>query len=433
MEISVTYCSYSLALLCLLASNSFAAQDVITTSEKQTIPTLEAIAESEEPTIPALEVITALEKQTLATIEQQYNIDTLLITVNDRFSQLNKKAYDIEGLKKAIISEQQSYDELIVELPKIIRAKTALANAYEQIEASIYSIDKLSKEVEDDGQRLEAEKLEILAEYETVNKKRADKSQQLFKLKTEITNRLLADLSKPGSTFPLNINGSTECSKYQSIADCLKESKSSILSNTRNESAFLNEKSVLLSYEVIDANMNMKGDLHYKVAMEFKPSYNNKIDSRLNEALGLKSAMVTLTSNVAADWYINGIKIGTGKKLSHEIPLGKHGILASYQNQDKSSVEEIQASGTFNYTFSQVTLANSVEKGLNGVTKPLAQQPSAQQSDSKNALSSTQASFELNAKNTNKPLSEKVTEYFMGITPVSKKQTIEFTNEPIEK
>ncbi|QDE33287.1 hypothetical protein FH971_14925 [Shewanella polaris] len=401
------------------------------------MPALEAIATSEEPVIPALEVITALEKQTFDTIEQQYNIDTLLITVNDRFSQLNKKAYDIEGLKKSIISEQQRYDELIAELPKIIRAKSNIAETYKQIEASIYSVDKLTQEAEDDIKRLQTEKVEILAEYEAINKKRADKSQQLFKLKTEITNRLLADLSKPDSTFPVNINGATECSKYQSIADCLKESKSSILSNTRNESPFLNEKSVLLSYEVLDANMNMKGDLHYKVAMQFKPSYNNKIDARLNEELGLKSAMVTLNSDVPADWYINGVKIGTGKKLSHEIPLGKHGILASYQNQDKSSVETIEASGVFNYNFNHLIPTKTSKAVTTEAPKveqnTTTQQPTAQKTKTKYSLFSDQASFELNDEDVNKSSPNKSIGYFMGLTPVNKKQTIEITNEPIEK
>ncbi|WP_137226319.1 hypothetical protein [Shewanella sp. MEBiC00475] len=409
------YGSFSLALLCLYASNSFAALEVITTSEKQT----------------------------LNQIENQYDIDTLLITVNDKFSQLNKKAYDAEGLKKTIASEQQRYDELISELPKIIRAKTALAETYKQIEASIYTVDELTLKAEQDSKRLEAEKVEIIAEYEAINKKRSDKSQQLFKLKTDITNRLISDLSKSSSTLPVNINGSTECSKYQSIADCLKESKSSILSSTRNESPFLNDKSVLLSYEVIDANMNMKGDLHYKVAMKFKPSYNNKIDSILNEELGLKSAMVTLVSNVAADWYINGTKIGTGKKLFHEMPLGKHGILASYQNQDKSSVENIEGNGVFNYKFTNVTTANSSSdkakvvsaEAPNGVLKPVANQaqPTPKKTKAKYTLFSDQTSIKLNDEEAKKQSSGEGYEYFMGVTPANKKQNIEFTNEPVEK
>jgi hypothetical protein len=234
-------------------------------------------------------------------------------------------------LKKAIVSEQQRYEAIITELPKVIRAKIVLPETCKQIEQFVNLVDELTIKAQQDSKHLETEKVEILTEYEAINKQRAAKTQQLFKLKTDITNRLIADLSKSNVTLPVNINGATVCSKYQSIADCLKESKNSILSRTRNESPFLNDKSVLLSYEVIDANISMKGDLHYKVTMKFKPSYNNKIDSMLNEELGLKSAMVTLISNVPADWFIYGTKIGTGKKVFHEIPLGKHGILASYK------------------------------------------------------------------------------------------------------
>ena len=43
----------------------------------------------------------------------------------------------------------------------------------------------------------------------------------------------------------------------------------------------------------------------------------------LNEELGLKSAMVTLISNVPADWYINGTKVGTGKKTFSRDPFRK--------------------------------------------------------------------------------------------------------------
>lgn len=415
MERSVRYGSISLALLCLYASNSFAA----------------------------LEVITKSEKQTLNQIETEYDIDSLLISVNDKFSQLNKKAYDVEGLKKAIASEQQRYDELIEGLPDAIRTKITLPNTYKQIEESVTLVDELTQKAEQDSLRLEAEKEEILSEYETINKQRATKSQQLFKLKTDITNRLIADLSKSSSTLPININGSTECSKYQTIADCLKESKSSILSSTRNESPFLNDKSVLLSYEVIDANMNMKGGLQYKVAMKFKPSYNNKIDEMLNEELGLKSAMVTLVSNVPADWFVNGVKVGTGKKLFHEIPLGKHGILASYQDQDQSSVENIEGNGVFNYKFNNVRTEKTpssqtpsvVAEVPKGILKPTAKATpkTADKPKAKYTLFSDQTSIKLSDEDAKKTSSDKGYEYFMGVSPATKKQNIEFTNEPIEK
>jgi hypothetical protein len=404
----VRYGSISLALLCLFASNSFAA----------------------------LEVINPEEERRLTQIEDQFDIDALLISVNNKFTQHNKKAFDIEELVEKIESEKLSYDMLITDLPKKILAKDNLPQVYKQIESTVNKIDQLETRSIQESAALEAENTEILAEYNAINSKRTEQSKQLFKLKTDITNRLIGDLSKSSSSLPVNINGSTECSKYQSITECLKESKSFILTNTRNESPFLNDKSVLLSYEVVDANMNMNGNLNYKVAMKFKPSYNNKIDQLLNERLGLSSAMITLVSNVPADWFINGVKIGTGKELFHEIPLGKHGILASYQSKDKSSVENIEGNGVFNYTFdsSGSTLRKSNNTESPGVAAESPKGEIKQKSKAKYTLMADQTSIkETKEPEEKKSLSERGYEYFMGVTPSNKKQNFEFTNEPVEK
>lgn len=398
-----------LAVICLFSSNSFAT----------------------------LKVITAAEDGLFEQIESQYDIDSELISVNDKFSQLNKRSYDIQELKDKISLNQAQYQKLIAQLPTKILAKTNMSIFYAQIEDNINSTANLAQKAEIDTAALKRQSLTIQEEFEAVNKRRLQKSQQLFELKTDIINRLISDLSKTTSNHPVNINGSTKCSKFQSIADCLKESKSQILSSTRNKSPFLNDKSVLLSYQVVDANMNMAGDLRYKVAMNFKPSYNSKIDTVLNEKLGLRSAMVTLVSNVPADWFINGKKIGSGKELFHEIPLGKHGILASYQNNDKSSVEKIEGNGVFSYNFKDnkqpkvLKVSNSVERlpkveVAKSIIKP-----------------KKKAKFTLLADNTTIPTpekqkqtnteSEKGYEYFMGVAASSKQQNIEFTNEPINK
>jgi len=406
MELSVKYGSISLALLCLVSSSSFAA----------------------------LKVINPAELETFKEIESQYDIDSELISVNNKFSQLNKRSYDIQELQDKILINQARYQKMIEQLPNKILAKANMSNFYAQIENNINSTANLALKVEIDTAALERQNAQIQDEYETVNKRRLEKSQQIFELKTDIINRLITELSGSGSRYPVNINGSTKCSKFQSISDCLKESKSQILSSTRSKSPFLNGKSVLLSYEVVDANMNMAGDLRYKVAMNFKPSYNSKIDTVLNEKLGLRSAMVTLVSNVPADWFINGKKIGTGKKLFHEIPLGKHGILASYQNSDKSSVEKIEGNGVFNYNF-DVSKQPTALNVKNGVERLPTEEPKGTIKAKK-----TKAKLTLLADSTTIVTPEKDTEekaegyeYFMGVTPTNKKQNIEFTQEPINK
>lgn len=387
MEKSVRYGSISLVLLCFYASSSFAA----------------------------LEIMTSAEKLSLHKIEHQYDINTLQLPVNDKLLQLDKKADEIVGLKKLIISEKQRYDELLVKLAELEQDKDALTDINKKIEASVNLVYELTLKVDQHSKRLEAKKTELLAEYEAINTKIAAKNQLLFTLKTDIINRLITDLSKSNSTLPVVINSSIECSKYPSIADCLIQSKKKNLSNTVNESPFLNDKSILLSYEMMNASININGDLHYKVVMKFTPSYNNKIDSILNEKLGLKSAMLTLISDVSADWYINNTKIGTGKKLYHELPLGQHSILASYQKQNKSSVENIKGNGVINYQFNHIT-----------ATKKITNEPNM-------VAASVSKSINKRSDDAQMKSADKGYEYFMGVTPLSKKQNIEFTNEPVEK
>ena len=71
-----------------------------------------------------------------------------------------------------------------------------------------------------------------------------------------------------------------------------------------------------------------------------------------------------------------------------------------------------------------------------GILKPSAkptQQPAEQKPKAKYTLFSDQTSIKLSDDNAKKTSSDKGYEYFMGVSPATKKQNIEFTNEPIEK
>ncbi len=65
MEKKVRYSKFSIALMCLFASNSF-----------------------------ALDIITSSENRALHEIEQKYDVDSLLISTNDKLSRYNKSEYE---------------------------------------------------------------------------------------------------------------------------------------------------------------------------------------------------------------------------------------------------------------------------------------------------------------------------------------------------
>ncbi|WP_194945062.1 hypothetical protein [Shewanella sp. TC10] len=374
-----------------------------------------------------LEVISSSETQKLQEIEQKYNIDSLLISANDKLSTHKKKESDYYALSVEIKSKQTEYEHLVSKLPTRILSRSNLDSFYKELETLVLKIDQLETKYDIDGKSLKREYKSIMAEYDVINNTRTNKDEQLAALKSEITKRVIADVSKPDTVQSVDLDGSTLCSKFQSINDCLKDSESYIVTNTIKTDPFLNERSVLLSYDVVDASMNMSGNLNYKIKMAFKPSYNSKIDSLINEQLGLKSAMITLVSNVAADWFVDGIKIGTGRELFHEVPLGQHGILASYQSEDKSSVEFIQGNGVFSYNFNNtaqnndmVTLPKSDHKKQTMKMKP---KPTDMLNSNVNA-------------STNKPkksMQDKGYEYFMGIEPATAEQKESFDSSPSAK
>ncbi len=356
-----------------------------------------------------LEIITSSETKALEEIEQKYNIDSLLISANDKLSTHKKKESDYHALSVEIKSKKTEYDHVISKLPAKILSRSNINAYYQDIEKLVLKIDQLETKYDIDGKSLRREYKTIMAEYDAINTKRTDKDEQLAALKSDITKRLIADVSKPDTVQTVDLDGSTLCSKFQSINDCLKDSENYIVTNTIKTDPFLNDRSVLLSYDVIDASMNMSGNLNYKIKMAFKPSYNSKIDSLINEKLGLKSAMITLVSNVAADWFIDGVKIGTGRELFHEVPLGQHGILASYQSQDKSSVEFIQGNGVFNYNFNNMSRQNDLVSLPNKDSKKQVIKMKPKQVNTNNQANAT----------SKKSLTDKGYEYFMGIEPAN--------------
>ncbi|WP_076543027.1 hypothetical protein [Shewanella sp. UCD-KL21] len=363
-----------------------------------------------------LEIITSSETKALEEIEQKYNIDNLLISANDKLSTHKKKESDYHALSVEIKSKKTEYDHVISKLPAKILSRSNINAYYQDIEKLVLKIDQLETKYDIDGKSLRREYKTIMAEYDAINTKRTDKDEQLAALKSDITKRVIADVSKPDTVQSVDLDGSTLCSKFQSINDCLKDSENYIVTNTIKTDPFLNDRSVLLSYDVIDASMNMSGNLNYRIKMAFKPSYNSKIDSLINEKLGLKSAMITLVSNVAADWFIDGVKIGTGKELFHEVPLGQHGILASYQSQDKSSVEFIQGNGVFNYNFNNVSRQNDLVSLPSKDNKKQVIKMKPKQADATNQVNNTPK----------KHLADKGYEYFMGIEPANSEQEKNF-------
>jgi hypothetical protein len=397
----VKYSKFPIGLMCLFASNSF-----------------------------ALEIITASETAALNEIEQKYDVDSLLISANDKLSRFNKKEYEYKSLAAQIEYNKSIYEQDIEALPEKILSRVEVNQYFKKIEELVLVIDESEKKYDADGIALKEENQAISDHYNKLNEFRFQKNSQLAALKQQVVDRLALELSSPNSVKNISVNSTAVCTKFQSISECLNDNEKIIITNAKKTDPFLNERSVLLSYKVVDASMNMNGDLSYSVRMSFKPSYNRKIESMLNEEFGLKSAMLTLMSNVNADWYIDGNKVGSGKKLVHEVSLGRHGILASYDLLDQSSIEIVESNGQYTYTFpgqTSVLLPQPKQKVKAPVAKakpkdvPIPMKKATQNTKPKAKAKPVALEIKEASEEENSYL------YFMGIEPDSKTQKESFT------
>ena len=389
----VRYSKFSVGLMCLFASNSF-----------------------------ALELVTSSENAALHKIEQQYDIDSLLISANDKLSRYNKNEYEHKSLAAQIENDKAKYQQDIIALPEKILSRVKVNEYLKEIEELVFTIDESQTKYKADGAALKKELQTIANDNNKLNEFRFEKNKQLSALKQQVVDRLAVELAKPSSVKNIALNSTAVCTKFQSINECLNDNEKIIILNAKKSDPFLNERSVLLSYDVLNASMNMKGELSYSVRMSFKPSYNRKIESILNEKFGLKSAMLTLISNVDAEWYIDGNKVGSGKKLIQEVTLGRHGILASYNLLDQSSIEIIEANGQFTYTFANPK---------NTIT-PKASMAEKKQPTKKKVAKKTV----IKLKPTNQDITKTAEKnkdylYFMGIEPSSETQKKSFNEQNI--
>lgn len=110
------YSKFTIALLCLCASNSY-----------------------------ALELITATENQTVNQIEQKFDIDNLLISINDRLSNHKKSEYDYESLLTNIKNEKENYNKAILALPNAILTESDPSNYFKGIETLVKTLIHLKR------------------------------------------------------------------------------------------------------------------------------------------------------------------------------------------------------------------------------------------------------------------------------------------------
>ncbi len=302
----------------------------------------------------AVELINANEQIKLKEIETKYNIQNLSYEINDKISEKKQNENNQELVLKKIEVKEYDYKKLISSLPDEILKSTSNSNFhFNEIVSNVKDVDLLKKDLltlESNQQKIQED---ISEKTKLLNDTVFQRNEQIYALKSEIISRIISELANPESVRTFNVENSMSCSKNQTINDCLKDTQKFIIKNATSSDPFVNDKSTLISYKVTDASMNLEGNLNYKSTIVIKLSYDKNIEKLINEKLGLESAIITLTSNVSADWFIDDVLVGTGKEITSEVTIGKHSVIVTYNKERKSTIEIIEGNKTLNYNFAR--------------------------------------------------------------------------------
>ncbi|MGU3812803.1 hypothetical protein [Vibrio diabolicus] len=294
----------------------------------------------------SIELMTESEKARLNLLEKQYSYQEKLERLNSDLSLHTSKVWEYTN-----ISEDLRQIELYLQ-NKVLTLDLSEGdqNALDDLRESINKKNKLSQSL-NKLSNLDAEFRKLKEKFTALGNERKKYDSDKRTLLTSIVNRLQSDIdrSKVSGTF----QGTRNCLKNQSINSCLSSSKPYIKEQIINDHMFLGTNSTFGHYEVKNATLDMHGKLSYEIAYNAQPLFNKEIYFQLNKLLGFESIPITLNSNVEAQWYINGMLVGSGKSIDIDLPDGSHGILATYQGQTESSVENIFKPKTLQYNFSE--------------------------------------------------------------------------------
>lgn len=294
-----------------------------------------------------IELVTKSEKEQLDLVEKQHAYNEKLKLLNSNLSLHTSRVWEytntsedlrqIESyLQNKVLTLDLSGDDKSAfdELKKTINRKNQLTQSLEQYS----NLDNEYRKLKEKFTALENERKKYDADKRT--------------LLTSVVNRIQSDIDK--NTVSGTFQDTRDCLKNQSIPSCLSSSKQYIKEQIINNNIFLGTNSAFDHYEVQNAMLDMHGKLSYEITYRAQPLFNKEIYFQLNKLFGFESIPVTLKSNVEAKWYINGKLLGTGKSIDVDLPDGSHGILATYQGQTESSVENIVKPKTLQYNFSEL-------------------------------------------------------------------------------
>lgn len=139
------------------------------------------------------------------------------------------------------------------------------------------------------------------------------KNKEIISLYQRVKSRAILDSSK---AHIAEYSGKLKCDTYESIQDCINRNKNEMKKSFKLGLGLFD--SVLIKdFKVTNASQNMNGDLNYSIKSEYVIKFDDTIDKRIRNELGLTKISFTLKSNNEnVTYYIDDKKVGKGKLVN---------------------------------------------------------------------------------------------------------------------
>ncbi|MGJ8581763.1 MAG: hypothetical protein ACSHWR_05550, partial [Psychromonas sp.] len=140
--------------------------------------------------LSALELITASEDSAIEDINQEYDINSLLISSNNKLGRYNKNEFEYRALSLEIENNKNIYQNNINALADKVVAKDNVSQFFKDLEALVLKIDALETEYEEKGRALKEEHQAIINDGQKLKDARIKRNSELAALKQRVVARL---------------------------------------------------------------------------------------------------------------------------------------------------------------------------------------------------------------------------------------------------
>ncbi|WP_413284121.1 hypothetical protein [Vibrio sp. MA40-2] len=306
-----------------------------------------------------VELFNQEEKSKVEQINQKYQLRERYNLINARLSLHSANVYQYNNLINRSDLLAENLYELVINTnsDQTDQSYKELADVVLNLMKERAAIDKVIK---DDYSDLNRRYDAILQEFAKLKKQEVQKNADILLVYGENITRLENELSD--NYLSITVEGSLECSITQTLNGCIEANKKQITNRVINESIYLSKDSYIDAMKVNNATIDMSGLLNYQVTVKANALFNDKVVRALNKAYGLESADIILVSNKDAEWFVDGKKIGEGKRLSVKLPMGIHAILAIHRDSRQSSVENIIPGKEYRYNLVESAQPNATTK-----------------------------------------------------------------------